>query len=91
MPWDEASRDVPRIVEMMMWHDAAGGRNYTGLLHRYQGEIDLSDHLRTGRAVLIARTDEPGAELALNGQAPPEENVRRWTWRRIVFPVRTVE
>jgi hypothetical protein len=89
-PWDESSRNVPRIVEMLMWHEAAGGRNYTGLLHRHQGEIDLSDHLRTGRAILIGRAEQPAADLTVNGQTPEGEGNRRWTWYRILYPV-TVE
>jgi hypothetical protein len=86
-PWDEASRDVPRIMEMMMWHQAAGGQSYTGLRHRYQAEIDLSAHLRTGRAVLVGRLDKPAAELSLNGEGDREEGSRHWAWCRIVFPV----
>jgi hypothetical protein len=90
-PWDEASRDVPRVMEMLFWHEAAGGRNYTGLLHRYQGDVDLSHHLRTGRAVLIGRIEKPAAELALNGQSPPEDAARRWSWCRVAYPVRSEE
>ncbi len=86
-PWDETSRDLPRIIEMMMWHEAAGGRNYTGLLHRYQGDLDLSHHLRTGRAVLVGRVAEPAAPLSLDGQPPDDENLRRWTWYRVIYPV----
>jgi hypothetical protein len=89
-PWDETTRNVPRIIEMLMWHGAAGGRGYTGLLHRYQGDIDLSEHLRTGRAVLIARVETPAAELTLDGQMV-NDAVRRWTWYRVVFPVAAEE
>jgi hypothetical protein len=86
-PWDEANRDVPRVVEMLLWHDAAGGRSYTGLLHRYHADIDLSHHLRTGRAILIGRAEAPAAELTFDGRSPPEEVQRRWTWHRLIYPV----
>src|SRR5690606_31885557 len=54
-PWDPASREVPRILEMLMFHEAAGGRAYTSLSQNYQPWMDLSEHLRLGRAVLVGR------------------------------------
>ena len=54
-PWEKDSVDIPRIMQMLMFHDAARGINYTGLTHRYQPEIDLSEHIRLGRAVLVGR------------------------------------
>jgi hypothetical protein len=86
-PWDEANRDVPRVIEMLLWHEAAGGRSYTGLLHRHHAEADLSHQLRTGRAILIGRAAEPAAELMLNGSSPDDDASRRWTWYRVVYPV----
>jgi hypothetical protein len=86
-PWDESNRNVPRILEMLLWHEAAGGRSYTGLLHRYQADVDLSQHLRTGRAVLVGRAEAPAAELTLNGEPPDDNASRRWTWYRVVYPV----
>jgi hypothetical protein len=86
-PWDEANRDVPRVLEMLLWHEAAGGRSYTGLLHRYHADLDLSHHLRTGRAILVGRGDQPAAELTLNGQPLSDDSSRRWTWYRVVYPV----
>jgi hypothetical protein len=62
-PWNQALADVPLIVQMLMFHEAAGGRNYTGLTHRYQSEIDLSEHIRLGQAVLVGRAKEPVARL----------------------------
>ncbi|MBW3598120.1 MAG: hypothetical protein KY475_12710 [Planctomycetes bacterium] len=87
-PWDEANRDVPRVMEMILWHEAAGGRTYTGLLHRYQGELDLSSHLAAGRAILIGRVAKSPARLSLGGEAPPDDAVQQWTWYRVVLPVR---
>ena len=62
-PWDQASADVPRILEMMMFYQAAGGAAYTGLTHRYQPGLDLSEHLRTGRAILVGRSATAGSRL----------------------------
>jgi hypothetical protein len=87
--WRRDSTDVPRIVQMLMFHEAARGRAYTGLTHRYQPYIDLSGHLQLGRAVLAGRASRPftrlvhdNAELATSGAQNAE------TWCRVVFPVR---
>jgi hypothetical protein len=87
-PWDRSGSDLPRIVQIMMFHEAAGGRAYTGLLHRYQGETDLSDHLQLGRAVLVGRTQQPAARIVAVGRSAVGETVtEHWTYYRILFPV----
>ncbi|MCL4204982.1 MAG: hypothetical protein KJ000_21080 [Pirellulaceae bacterium] len=86
-PWDQASLDVARILEVLMFYQAAGGRKYTGLTHRYQSYLDLSDHLRMGRAILVGRGAEPAATLNRDGRSQAELTDRRWTLYRVVFPV----
>jgi hypothetical protein len=86
-PWDQTSQDVPRIMEIMMFHEAAGGESYTGLSQRYQPFVDLSDHLRTGRAILVGRSETPASQLARDGQSIADSYDRHWTYYRVVFPV----
>jgi hypothetical protein len=87
-PWDRSGSDVPRVLQMVMFHEAAGGRAYTGLLHRYQGEIDLSDHLQLDRAVLVGRAQQPAVRIIGDGPSADADTVtRHWTYYRIVFPV----
>jgi hypothetical protein len=89
-PWDKASTDVPRIMQMVMFHEAARGRSYTGLTHRYQPQIDLSEHVRLGQAVLVGRAKEPVAKLVDPGTGSPlvdPASSNTWTWYRIVLPV----
>ena len=91
-PWDRKMHDdVPRILRTMMFHEAAGGRGYTGLMHRYQGFVDLSGHLTHGRAVMVGRADESATSLRIDGQAQDSQDDRRWTYYRIVFPTRPVD
>jgi hypothetical protein len=88
-PWEKDSIDVPRIVQMLMFHEAARGRSYTGLSHRYQGDIDLSEAIRLGRAVLVGRAKE-GASRLVDGEGKlvvAEDEATGWTWYRVVFPV----
>ena len=66
--WEPASLEVPRILEMLMFHGAAGGKGYTKMTHRFQHRVDLSDHLRCGRAMLVGRAVKPGNLLVRNGE-----------------------
>ena len=68
-----------------MFHSAAGGETYTQLVNRYQSYVDLSSHLKLGRAVLIGRSKNAASNIVLN-----ETNLKAdqgWTYYRVVFPV----
>jgi hypothetical protein len=86
-PWDPNSTDVPRIMQMLMFHEAARGSSYTGLTHRYQSKIDCSELVRLGQAVLVGRSTDPVARLNLNEQGIGTENTTTYTWYRIILPV----
>ncbi|MEX2176692.1 MAG: hypothetical protein WD872_20160 [Pirellulaceae bacterium] len=86
--WDQASTDIPRIARMLMFHEAARGQTYTGLTSRYQAKLDLSDHVRLGRAVLVGRAAQGATVLTDAGQPVVRpEDAATWTWCRIVLPV----
>ena len=87
-PWSQTATDVPLIMRMLMFHEAAGGRTYTGLTHGYQPEIDLSEHIRLGQAVLVGRAQEPVSKLEQGGQPiAGAGETTTWTWYRVVLPV----
>lgn len=86
-PWEQRDLDVPRVLEMMLFHGVAGGDKYTQLHHRYQTYVDLSEHLANGRAVLFGRAEQRASEIRLNGQAAGENYDQTWTFYRVVFPV----
>jgi hypothetical protein len=86
-PWDAAQLDVPRIIDMLMFHEAANGAGYTGLTHRYQPWLDLSSQLTLGRAILIGRSATPQGDLSLEGSSLAERVDQRWTWYRVSIPV----
>ncbi|MDX1947791.1 MAG: hypothetical protein SFU86_20505 [Pirellulaceae bacterium] len=86
--WNQASTDIPQIVRMMLFYESARGPAYTGLAHRYQSELDLTGHLRLGRAVLIGRAARPVARITAGGQPLAEAaDAREYTWWRFVLPV----
>ena len=88
-PWEQGDVDVPRILEMMMFHGVAGGDKYTQLHHRFQNYVDLSQHLANGRAILFGRAKQPGSEVAMDGHVTGESYDQHWTYYRVVFPVDT--
>ncbi|HKD38625.1 MAG TPA: hypothetical protein VKB78_17555, partial [Pirellulales bacterium] len=86
-PFDRSSLDPKRILEMIMFYRAAGGRRYTGLFDRYEPKLDFSDQLALGRAVLFG-FGPPAAELQIDGQPiPPESKGADITIYRFVLPV----
>jgi hypothetical protein len=86
-PYDRASFDIARIVEMMSAHELAGGEKYTGLTHAYQGFTDLSALVKVGRAVLVGHSPLPATSLDLDGRALEDAPGVRWTIHRYIFPV----
>jgi hypothetical protein len=84
-PYDPTRRDQAYIVRMLTLHQAAGGRDYTGMRHDVLGNFDLSSHLRLGRAVLLGRIKKPNAEWKVNGA--PITATDSQTFVRIVLPV----
>jgi len=88
LPYDRAGFDVARIIELMMFHESAGGENYTGLVHRYQRFTDLSSQLQLDRAILVARGPD-GATVLINGEPTASvESNRHWTIYRYLLPVK---
>jgi hypothetical protein len=88
LPYDRAGFEVPRIIELMMSHELAGGENYTGLVHRYLHFTDLSSQLQFDRAILVA-SGPNGATVLINGEptATVESN-HHWTIYRYLLPVK---
>ena len=90
--YDPQTIDVSRILEMMMFHQMAGGREYTAdLVNRYLRFCDLSGHLTAGRAILVARAANSGSELTVDGRPVDGPDDQRWVYYRVVLPVQRGE
>lgn len=88
-PWDRTDfSDVPRMMEMIMFHDAAGGRQFTHLAHRYQSFADLSAHLHMGQAILIGTSASLATQLETSIDRQLDGHLRHWTYYRVVLPVK---
>jgi hypothetical protein len=86
-PWDQNTLDIHKILEMMMLHEAAGGESYTKLANRYQAYVDLSRHVRGGRAILFGRCRDAATRMTLDGSPIEDADEQHWTYYRVVFPV----
>ena len=69
----------------MMFYQAAGGENYTGLTHGYFSKIDYSHLLKLKRAVLVGQI-ESASSLLVNGQEVKELYDSSVTMVRVVLP-----
>lgn len=87
-PWHPEELDIPRIVEMMMFHSAAGGRNYTQLTLDFQPYVDMSEHLKLNRAILIGRLASRPTTLHRDGKSLGQQYDQQWTYARAILPVR---
>jgi hypothetical protein len=86
-PYDRSSVDPERVLEMIMFYRAAGGRRYTGVFDRYQRKLDFSDQLALGRAVLFG-FGPSAAELQIDGKPIPlESKGADVTIYRFILPV----
>lgn len=96
-PYDQSSVDLAYILRAMMFFQAAGGSHYTGLLNRYQPFVDLSNLLKTDRAILVAmaasakEAERHGAVLLRDAQPLADSHNRHKTVYRFVFPVKGSE
>lgn len=85
--WDKMGHDVPRIAEMLMFHEAAGGVGYTELVDRFYRRIDASEIVQLDAAVLVGRLDRSGTRIVgADPEAPLAAEQKNWSYVRIYLP-----
>ena len=87
--WNPTDTNTGRIASMMMFYQAAGGGNYTGLTHRYQTFTDMSHKLFLNRAVLVGEIDQVGAELLVDQARVSDQYDHSRTLVRVILPVKS--
>ncbi len=85
--WDRQSTDIPRIMEVTMFHSAAGGRSYSSLSNRFQSYVDLSSHIEGDRAVLVGKVKSPPSTVEVDGEPVDDQQAQSWSYVRIIYPV----
>lgn len=86
-PWDPREASLSRLLEMVMFHDSAGGQSYTGLVNRAHGRLDMSDHLELRQAIVVAEMPQPLSRLKVDGEALQAGADRRYAVVRLCVPV----
>jgi len=82
---------VDQLIDLMMFYDAVGGKRFVRLSNQLQPFLDLSHLLKQGRAILIARSSQPGSELLRDGRSMHQDGNQHWTIYRFVLPVASGE
>ncbi len=85
LKYDPANFNIHDLLRMISFHEAAGGRSYTGLNHAALQGFELGDLIDLDRAVLLGRIQVPATQVLLGDetQQPPV----RETFVRILIPV----
>jgi hypothetical protein len=83
--YDPLNRDSLGLIRAITFHEAAGGREYTGLGNFSLSRSDFSPLLPLNRAVLLGRVAGPATRLAVDGEEiiPVDSS----TFIRIILPV----
>lgn len=80
------SKNAYEILKILTYHESAGGFGYTGLSNIAAEQLDLTEQLRLGRAVLFARLRTPLSQVQLDDEALPRNH--QDTYLRVVIPVK---
>jgi len=80
------SKNVYDILKILTYHEMSGGFGYTGLSNISAEQLDLTEQLRLGRAVLFARLDTPLSQVSLDDQKLDQD--QQSTYLRVVIPVK---
>ena len=86
-PWDPDSRDTARILEVMMLHEASGGRSYTAnATQKMFDRLDLSGALDDQTVMVIARLERPISQWTVDAPAPEPD--RQESFVRMLLPIK---
>ncbi|WP_145110005.1 DUF4350 domain-containing protein [Gimesia panareensis] len=80
------SKNAYEILKMLTFHETAGGFGYTGLSNIAAEQLDLTEQLRLGRAVLFARLGTPLSQVQLDDESLSQD--QQDTYLRVVIPVK---
>jgi len=91
--YDPLDRNTTDIMRMLTFHEAVGGKSYTGLDNNTLRRDDLSHLLLLDRAILFATMKTPAAQIQFEWGKNSELKTRREqiTIVRIVLPVKSLK
>src|SRR6185436_6023262 len=83
--WDPRNHNLVDVINMLTFHQATGGSEYTGMNNAAQRELESTHSMDLGRGILIGRVRAPAAQVRIDGAALPP--ARNETFVRFVLPV----
>jgi hypothetical protein len=86
-PWDPREAKLSRLLEMLMFHDSAGGQSYTGLVNRAHGRLEMSEHLELRQAIVVAELPQPMSRLQVDNELLETGADQRYAVIRLCVPV----
>lgn len=85
--WNSRNLDVAAILQVLTFHESAGGSSYTGLTNSAMSHMEFSKHLPLDRAILCGRIHTKTSSIEIDGQ-PAEQNPSvSGSFIRILLPV----
>ena len=85
--YDPLGTDLDALMRMLTFHEAAGGRSYTGLSNTLLSHSDLTSLMRLGRVIVVGRIEfSPATVSVTQGEDAPFETDRQTTFVRLVIP-----
>jgi hypothetical protein len=85
-PYDPLNRNDVDLIQMLSFHQAAGGSDYTGLANAALRDLELTHLMELGRGILVGRVSRGAARVRIDGATPaPTDGT---TFVRIVIPVK---
>ena len=85
--WNPADTRLWRIADMLMFYQLAGGRGYTQLSHDYHSQLDLSQQLNLGRAMLVGEIKGRCTDIEISDLSSTAVYDNTTTIVRIILPV----
>jgi hypothetical protein len=87
-PWDPGmDTSLARLMEVMMFYQAAGGASYVNLQNRTLGALDLTHKLQPEQAILVGRVREPIVGLLVDGSPLETNELMQEAYVRVLLPV----
>ncbi|HTI49812.1 MAG TPA: hypothetical protein VL475_02630, partial [Planctomycetaceae bacterium] len=88
-PYNPLSQEQGDLIQMLSFHQVAGGNDYTGLGHAPLRRLELTPLMDLGRGILLGRMKVPAARVEIDGQSTaPAETL---TYVRLIVPVQHLE
>ncbi|MSR56330.1 MAG: hypothetical protein EXS05_01485 [Planctomycetaceae bacterium] len=88
-PYNPFNVNPVDLIQMISFHQVAGGSEYTGLANAALRDLELTHLMKLGRGILIGRIKSPQAQVAIDGQTPTPADAAAFV--RLIVPVTNIE